>query len=133
MSEQPESREPTPNEVPVTEPVPAVPPPPPPAPEPASTPRDRFPAWSRYLAVGLAGLVLGGLLGWGITATALHDSGPGDGRGNFRHYGPNRGPGQRFGPGGPGWFNGYDGRNGGPVTPNSPSQPSQTPSPGVTS
>lgn len=132
MSESLESHDPASNEVPVTEPV-APAPPPPGASVPASAPRDRLPAWSRYLVVGLAGLVLGGLLGWGITATALHDSGRGDDRGFVRHYGPNRGPDQRF-ERGPGWYQGNGGRNGAPGgIPSGPSQPSQTPSPGVTS
>ena len=132
MSEPHESHEPTPNEVPVTEPVPpAAPPPPPAASVPASVSRDRMPAWSRYLVVGLAGLVLGGLLGWGITATALHDSGHGDRHGYFRDHGPHQGPDSRFGPGGQDWFNYRNGTPGG--VPNGPSQPSQTPSPGVTS
>jgi hypothetical protein len=105
------------------------------------TVRDRMPAWSRYLVVGLAGMVFGGLLGWAITATALHDNGRGDNRGNFRHYGPQMRPGPGFGNEGPGWFRGGNGgRNGAPNQPVQPTQPNQpspgaslTPSPGATS
>lgn len=58
-----------------------------------------WPGWRRFLVPGLVGLILGGLLGSGITALATHDDGN------------RRVPVSRFGPGrdgfGPGYGNGF--------------------------
>jgi hypothetical protein len=73
-----------------------------------------WPGWRRFLVPGLVGLILGGLLGSGITALATHDDGNrrvpvsrfGPGRDGFGPGSGNRG-GNGFGPG-----NGFGSGNG---------------------
>jgi hypothetical protein len=85
--------------------------------------------WKRFWAPALIGLILGGLLGSGITALALH----GDDHG--RHFrpgivhrdGPGIGP--RFGPGFPGGPGDRDGGPRFPGVPQNPQVPTPTPSP----
>jgi hypothetical protein len=77
-----------------------------------------WPGWRRFLVPGLVGLILGGLLGSGITALATHDDGNrrvpvsrfGPGRDGFGPGFGNRG-GNGFGPGNRGGF-GNRGQNG---------------------
>jgi len=143
-SEQPEHPE-HPEEQP-TEPVGALPPPPPPPPTvaaPVAAPalqrvrlRDQAFGIKSLVAVAVAGVIVGGLGGFGI-----HAATDGDHRdGRMGRFGPGFGP--RGGPGGgfrewrgPEGFPGGPGQNGGPGTQQLPPPggtaptPSPTPSP----
>lgn len=90
------------------------------------TPVSRRGPWWEYLAVGLAGLVLGAAL-WAGFSTLVHhvgNGGRGDGRGHFQRFDRRGGPqGPRWqgpGPGlrgGPGTYGNNNGNNNGTITP----------------
>jgi hypothetical protein len=103
-----------------------------PAPPPRGPSRiSRMPAWSRYLAVAIVGLFIGGLLGAGITSVADHHSRFGPRVGFSRQVGPR--PGNVPGPyRGPGYGGGFGrGFGGGPFG-NRPTPAPTTPQPSAT-
>ncbi|HEU0240696.1 MAG TPA: hypothetical protein VFR11_15665 [Micromonosporaceae bacterium] len=93
-----------------------------------------WPGWRRFLVPGLIGLIIGGLLGSGITALATsgHDQ---QRRVPFSRFGPGHGFGPGFGPGfghngfnrgGPGNGPGFGNRGGAPA-PTPPTAPTPQP------
>lgn len=84
----------TPHPAPDTQPIPAANEPPPPPPVVAApVPPERRRRVTPLVAVGLAGLLLGfvlGAVGFGIASTVWHHVGFGDDRG---HHGPDNRPG----------------------------------------
>jgi len=95
--------------------------------------------WRRFWAPGLVGVILGGLLGSGITALALH-GGDHHGHGDFRRFGqPGPGFGPGYGYGGPFRFRGPGGLPRGglppgqlPLRPGQPAPPPAAPTPAPT-